>query len=55
MWNLEDTERLVMRVLAIAALATALLLVLMTGSLKPERLSLTFAGAAATPVVQLRR
>ncbi len=48
MWNLEETEHLVMRVLPIAALVVALLLALMSTRLKPERLSLAFAGAAPT-------
>lgn len=47
MWNLEQTERLIVRLIPIVILATGLALVLMSLSLQPERLSPAFNSPAA--------
>ena len=54
MWNLEETERLVLYMLPITVVAAALLLLWMSASLKPERLSLTFAGSVPTALTLQR-
>jgi hypothetical protein len=43
MWNLEQTERLVLRMIPVVVLVTALLLWMMSFALHPQRLSPTFA------------
>lgn len=42
MWNLEQTERLVLRMIPVVVLLTLLLLWLMSFALQPQRLSTAF-------------